>query len=201
MTDDRLTRVYGLEPGPEMNRFYDVWAADYDADLGRAGYATPDRIAEALLRAGADRAAPLLDIGCGTGLSGAALARAGFAALDGVDPSQGMRRAARAKGVYRNLATTAEDAVLTPPYATATAAGVIGAGAAPLSVFDAAWARLATGGLFAFSFNDHTLEDPAYESRVTRATTEEGAVLVLREAGAHLPDRGLGCVVYVLRKG
>jgi len=199
MQKDMFEAVYGARPGPGMTEIYDDWAASYDEDLIQAGYATPTRIAAALGRCGANRDAALLDIGCGTGLSGQALARAGFGTLDGLDPSEGMRRMAAGKGVYRRLA--ASPGALAPPYKLVTACGAIGAGAAPLGLFDTAWGLLAPGGMFAFSFNDHTLEDPAYEARVNRAVRDDGATLLLREAGAHLPAKGLGAVVYVLRKG
>jgi hypothetical protein len=55
-----------------------------------AGYATPARLAEALAAHVPDRTAPLLDFGCGTGLSGQALRAAGFTTLDGTDITPGM---------------------------------------------------------------------------------------------------------------
>ena len=46
---------------------------------------------------------PAADLGCGTGRTGAWLARRGVAAIDGVDLTPEMLAVARAKGVYRTL--------------------------------------------------------------------------------------------------
>ena len=50
-----------------------------------------------------NRDAEILDFGCGSGRAGAALASLGFRHIDGLDPSAGMLRQARATGVYRTL--------------------------------------------------------------------------------------------------
>ena len=67
----------------ETKALYTDWAKTYDSDVTGAGYATPGRVARALAEV-ADLTAPLLDFGCGTGLSGVALAAEGFTAIDGV---------------------------------------------------------------------------------------------------------------------
>jgi hypothetical protein len=59
---------------------------------------------------------------------------------------------------------------------------------------------LPTGGYFAFSFNDHTLEDPAYEHKVLEYTQMKRAQLVFCEYGAHLPGKDMKSNVYVLVK-
>jgi predicted TPR repeat methyltransferase len=150
-----------------------------------------------------DLQAPILDFGCGTGLSGLALNQAGCRVIDGVDVSEGMLAQARAKGVYRTLDAIAEDDPMTDRagrYAAVAAIGVIGAGAAPLAVFDRLWGLLPTGGLFGFSFNDHTLEDPAYEARVDALIAAGDALSRHREDGPHLPSERLNSVVHVLEK-
>lgn len=44
-----------------------------------------------------------MDIGCGSGLSGIGLKKAGFLNLDGVDPSRGLLKIAKEKNIYRKL--------------------------------------------------------------------------------------------------
>ena len=183
--------------------FYDRWAHGYDAAVSGEGYATPSRIAAALIEAGADPSGPLLDYGCGTGLSGEALRAAGFETIDGWDVSRGMLEEASEKGVYRSLdLIDPEDTDFSPvsDYASVAAIGVIGAGAAPASVFDEIMKALPSGGLFAFSFNDHTLEDPSYEARVLDWIDCGAAELLFKAHGDHLPGLDLGAIVYVLRK-
>lgn len=198
-----LDRVYEIDSPESAEAFYDDWAEAYDAELMENGYATPARVAAALARHMDARDAPILDFGCGTGLSGRALAETGFTVIDGLDLSAEMLAVAERTGVYRRLKRIEAGAALpaTPgDYAAVTAAGVIGHGAAPLDVFDAILQALGPGGLFVFSFNDHTLEDPAFEGRVTAATESGDARLLERAYGDHIPAIGLKAVVYVLQK-
>ena len=76
---------------------------------------------------------------------------------------------------------------------------MIGIGAAPLTIFDTIISLLVPGGLFAFSFNDHTLADPAFEAKVSDSVDTGEAKLILREYGDHLPGAGLKSNVYILK--
>ena len=68
---------------------YDKWAEDYDEALKSWSYPVPARVAEELIELGVPKDAKLLDLGCGTGMSGEALREAGFdGELVGVDISQ-----------------------------------------------------------------------------------------------------------------
>lgn len=203
MTDRFLDKAYAAR-GPEATRaLYDEWAASYEAEVAEQGYATPGRCAEALARFSEDRDAPVLDFGCGTGLSGMALRLAGFGTLDGLDLSEDMLARARAKGLYRNLDVIEAEAPLPVQpgdYAAIAAIGVIGAGAAPVSVLDTMMKALARGGLLTLSFNDHALADPVHEARLSEWIDCGAATLLFREHGDHLPGIGLGSNVYVLRR-
>lgn len=198
-----LDKVYQVRGVETVRDLYDDWADDYDDDLHETGYATPRRLAAALATHVSDPAAPVLDFGCGTGLSGAALAEAGFTTIDGVDVSEGMLDRARGKSVYRALDLIGLDDKLTDRtgrYATIAAVGVIGPGGAPVDVIDHLWALLPSGGRLAVSFNDQTLLDPGYVARLeARVADGEGSVL-FREHGEHLRDKGIGATVLVLGK-
>ena len=84
MTEKFLEKVYGLNTVEETVDHYNRWAASYDAEIAENNYATPGRIADALWSVLPDATAPLLDFGCGTGLSGVALRRVGYETIDGV---------------------------------------------------------------------------------------------------------------------
>lgn len=202
MTRRFLDNVYD-HIGDSVAEFYDDWAASYDAEVAENGYVTPTRCARALVKFVQDRTAPLLDFGCGTGLSGAALHHQGFTTLDGLDLSAEMLDIARAKSIYRTLTQVEIGAALpvTPGTYTAIAAiGVIGPGAAPLDTFDTLIALLNPGGVMTFSYNDHALEDPAYEARLNEYVDLGALRLHFREHGPHLPQRNIHSTVYVVEK-
>lgn len=86
----------------DVARYYDEWAHEYDDTLAQWRYEAPEQVA-ARLRAVLAPESVILDAGCGTGLSGRALARSGFATIDGIDVSQRSLDVASALGVYRSL--------------------------------------------------------------------------------------------------
>jgi predicted TPR repeat methyltransferase len=198
-----LKKIYDVGGAEETRSLYDAWADSYDEEVGENGYVTPRRCAEALASFADDFSAPLLDFGCGTGLSGVALARAGFRTIDGVDLSADMLKGAEDKNVYRNLRVieARENPIAKRgDYEAVAAIGVIGVGAAPIAVFDMLMKGLKRGGLMVLSFNDHTLEDPVHESRVSDWVDCAAARLLFREYGDHLPGMGLKSNVYVLER-
>ena len=143
----------------DSRELYASWAATYDYEVKKNGYVTPKRVATALKEVVTDQSELILDYGCGTGLSGLALQLVGFKNIDGLDVSKEMVSLAEKKSIYRNLKIfnpNTEIPVHPEQYQIITAIGVIGAGAAPLEVFDDLFSLLPRGGLFAFSFNDHT---------------------------------------------
>ncbi len=199
MTEKYLHKVYSVD-SPEANRkLYADWSASYDAEVTENGYATPRRVAEALAQF-ADRTAPALDLGCGTGLSGVALRAAGFDTIDGIDITPEMIAQAEAKGAYRSLTAMAPGLPIPGGYATIAAIGVIGAGAAPADTFDHVMRALPNGGHFGLSFNDHALADRTFEGKVSEWVDCSAARLLFREYGDHLPGIDLRSMVYVLQK-
>jgi predicted TPR repeat methyltransferase len=201
MTEIFLNKIYGASGEDETREIYDAWAKSYETEIGDNGYATPARCAAALAGVTEDMDAPMLDFGCGTGLSGLALKLAGFTTIDGVDLSGEMLAQATAKGIYRNTAqVTAGTPIKAGEYSNIAAIGVIGTGAAPISVLDMLMKALPRDGRLVFSFNDHTLEDPVHEARINEWTDCGAARLIFRERGAHLPGIGMQSIVYILEK-
>ncbi|MFT7595269.1 MAG: putative TPR repeat methyltransferase [Paracoccaceae bacterium] len=203
MTDGFLNQAYGARDPASTRDLYDDWAASYESELGENGYATPGRCAAALRAHLEDPNAPILDFGCGTGLSGLALRLAGFTTIDGLDLSADMLKQAKAKDLYRDLHQIDAGAPLTHTpgtYGAITAIGVIGAGAAPISVFDTLMDGLASGGRFVLSFNDHALKDPANEGKLQSYLDSGTARLLFKEYGDHIPGIGIKSNVYVIEK-
>lgn len=204
MTKKFLDGAYGLDGPDDTHKLYADWAASYDQEITENGYATPRRCAEALAGVAHDKTAPMLDIGCGTGLSGLALRAAGFTEIDGTDVSDDMLVQARERaGVYRSIQLTTLDDPFPfqmGDYANMVAVGVFSPAHAPPETMDKVLALLPSGGCFCFSLNDHALEDPRYEAKIAEVIGAGTATEVFREHGPHLPGIGLECTVYALRK-
>jgi predicted TPR repeat methyltransferase len=106
-----LLAALGAQPAPlrapaaYVRELFDRYAARFDADLeGRLRYRTPSLLAALLEEAGVapDASRRVLDLGCGTGLSGVALKP--FARrLTGLDLSPRMLAEARKRGIYDAL--------------------------------------------------------------------------------------------------
>ena len=203
MTEKFLEKVYDARDAASTRDLYDAWSASYEAEVAENGYVTPGRCAAALAEHMTDMSAPILDFGCGTGLSGLALKTAGFETIDGVDLSEEMLAKARDKKLYRTLQRIEADVPLSHSpgeYAAIAAIGVIGAGAAPISALHMLMNSLDSGGLLVLSFNDHALEDPANEAGLNEWLDCGAARLLFKEHGPHLTKIDLKSCVYVIEK-
>ncbi|MEM9011959.1 MAG: class I SAM-dependent methyltransferase [Pseudomonadota bacterium] len=95
-----LEQAYALETPEDSVRLYRDWAASYDKGFAAAqGYVYPARVAEVFRARARVGDAPVLDVGAGTGLLGAAVGRG---EIDALDISPEMLEQAAAKGVYRS---------------------------------------------------------------------------------------------------
>jgi SAM-dependent methyltransferase len=103
MTEPDLHAAFALRTPQDSLRLYRDWAESYDAGFAaEMDYRLPAHVAGAFVAAGG--AGPVLDVGAGTGLVGAALRGLGWAGkIDGIDLSPQMLDRAREKQVYRDL--------------------------------------------------------------------------------------------------
>ncbi|MEM7268676.1 MAG: methyltransferase domain-containing protein [Pseudomonadota bacterium] len=101
MNDDPdLGDAYALKTPEDSVRLYRNWAETYDTDFVTArGYDYPAKIA-ALYAERNNGDAPVLDVGCGTGLVAEVLS---VRPMDGVDISPEMLSVAKGKAHYRHL--------------------------------------------------------------------------------------------------
>ncbi len=202
MPREFLTDVYDLETQAETDEYYSAWAATYDEEIVGNGYRSPRRAAQALARF-VPLDTPILDVGCGTGLSGAALAAAGFTDVSGCDVNGEMLAQARAAGVYRELRLAdLDDQFPFPPgtYGAIAAIGVIGRGAGPASLLGEVVEALAPGGHFVFTFNDLALADPEFSGALDDVITSGAAEQVFSERGPHFDALNSSSTVFVLRR-
>ena len=202
MAEKFFDKAYGLDSQDKVDQLYNDWADTYDQEVEGYGYASPIRCAEALAKFH-HKDQPVLDFGCGTGLSGMALSKVGFETIDGIEISTPMLEKARSLNVYRQLFQGDIDDPFPFPlgtYSAITAVGVISAGAGPADLLDSALDELSPGGLICFSYNGHTLEDQTYVDAIDLAVKSAKAEMVFEEYGDHLPVRGVKSMVYVLKR-
>lgn len=193
------TDLWTPRSAAETREIYAQWAQSYDDNVQNAGYATPARIAAAISEFLPDRTAPILDFGCGTGLSGTALAARGFSTIDGTDITPEMLLHAEKTGAYRTLWVGTPGTPPAPGYRAITATGVISLGAAPPETLALLINVLGKGDLLALSYNDATLADKSFVQAMSDACAKSVRKL-FEEYGDHLPAKNMGSTIYVLQK-
>jgi SAM-dependent methyltransferase len=109
----------------EVAALYDAWADTYDTDIDASDYDIPERIATMLSQLGSIEG-EILDAGCGTGRSGAALSAIGALNVLGTDVSAASLVIAERKGLYSE--TLAVDLTQKLPFANDRFAAAISAG-------------------------------------------------------------------------
>ena len=139
-------------PSPYVRAVFDGYADRFESHLIALGYRIPGLVRAALV--GTDAAGPLLDLGCGTGLVGLALADLPLGPLHGVDLSPRMLARAAAKNLYAALHEADLLTFLETPgadYGVIVAADVLCYFGDLAPVFTAVAPRLRPGGRFLIS--------------------------------------------------
>lgn len=173
MSDDPLARVYAAKTPEELATAYADWAATYDRDAIRDGYHLPFSIAAWVARHVKPGDGPLLDAGCGSGLSGPVMRALGFGPIEGLDLSADMLRLAAARGDYARL-TQAELGKPLPfedaRFAAFLSTGVFTAGHAPPESLDELTRIVRPGGHAIFTVRDVVL--PAFREKMEALAAE-----------------------------
>ena len=155
MSEPDLHAAFALRTPGDCLRLYRDWAASYDAGFAAGmDYRLPADVAAAFLAGGGT--GPVLDVGAGTGLVGAALRALGFTGqIDGVDLSPQMLDQAREKQVYRDLieADITRPLPLPGGYSGVVSSGTFTHGHVGPEAFGPMLAVAASGALFALSVN------------------------------------------------
>ena len=120
-----LSSAYALSGPEDAARLYAGWARTYDSDFAQdMSYVLPMAVARAFGQSGGT--GPVLDLGAGTGLCGAALKALGIGPVDATDLSPEMLDVARGKAIYRDLFVG--DLLARLPCADAAYAGAVSSG-------------------------------------------------------------------------
>jgi predicted TPR repeat methyltransferase len=180
-----------------VRHLFDQFSTDYDARMtGELCYRAPAILRELWdLIGGAKTALDILDLGCGTGLSGAAFKNIARR-LDGVDLSPLMLAKARETGLYDSLSVADLETALADkglPYDLILAADTLVYLGELAPTFTGAARRLKPGGFFLFTVEGG--EGEGFELGPKRRWRHSEAYLRKQAAAVHLDVAGLmACV-------
>lgn len=181
---EALTRVYGSGNAQELDAAYADWAARYDRETAALGYLLPFLVTAWVARYVQPGEGPLLDAGCGTGLTGPQLKALGYDRLEGLDLSAEMLDIARGRQAYDDLkqATLGGDLPWPDGYFRAfVSTGVFTIGHAPASAFHDLARITAPGGHAIFTVRDRVLEDGGFRD-VFKALEDAGRWMPVEES-------------------
>lgn len=161
-----LDLVYAATSETELAAAYATWAADYDRETLELGYCLPFLVTSWVARHVPVGEGPLLDAGCGTGLSGPCLRALGYHEIEGLDLSPEMLAAAATRDAYGALKQAALGGPL--PWADGhfrafLSTGVFTAGHAPASSLDELVRITRPGGHAIFTVRDSILGPGGFE--------------------------------------
>ena len=197
-----LTEVYKYKSNKETQDLYEKWYMSYDDELKSNNYSTPKRCAKALKKYLTDSNSHILDIGCGTGLSGQEILNVGFKNVDGTDFSDKMLFEAKNKNIYKglfNLDLNSNFYNLNFNYNAIVAAGIISPHHANPSCLEKCLNILSDSGLLIFSLNDHAVENKNFMDEIFMIVDKNFEILE-KTYGDHLPGIKLNSFVYVIKK-
>jgi len=199
-----LARAYALRSDAESRALYRDWAATYDQTMVEGlQYRSPTVVVDLLRPHLANAQARVLDVGCGTGLAGRALAAHGFTEIEGLDLSPEMAQVAADSGAYRAFVMTDLNAtlpVLDATYDAAMCCGTFTTGHVSAACLDEVLRILRPGAPFAFTVKRSDWDALGFGVKIA-ALEASGALRV----GSMAPDRlyanspepdGMMCVVW-----
>ncbi len=192
-------------PGKAVMRFiYRHWARNYDKVIRKLGYRAPEFAADALARHVDLSSGPVLDMACGTGLSGLALKALGANRIDGMDISTEMMQQARKKGIYSRF-IVADASVPLPiedgAYIAALSTGLFTNGHVGAIALEPILGAVRPGGCFSFSVHSSVWKRLGFKDTIERLE-REGRVDVLENTPMkHMEGlAGQTTIVVVLRR-
>ena len=201
MSDDpSLSRAYALRTPNDSVALYRDWADSYDADFARnSDYILHEQVARHFTLIGGF--GPVLDVGAGTGLCGAALAARGITPIDGTDISPEMLGVAAAKDVYRDLfAANLLEGLPVParPYQGAVSSGTFTTGHVGPDGIDRMLEVLRPRAWVVISVNAQHYAAAGFEAKMTALEPQiedlsltEVAIYGPAASGPHARDRAL----------
>lgn len=160
-----LEKVYSARSDEDLTAAYSTWSTDYDRENLSSGYCLPFLITAWVSRHVPVGAGPLLDAGCGTGLSGPALRALGYREIEGLDFSEEMLDLAARRKAYDVLKRATLGKVLPWPdghFAAFFSTGVFTEGHAPATGLLELCRITRPGGHAIFTVRDKVFESGGF---------------------------------------
>ena len=202
--EDFFEIAYSVKSTEETRAMYDRWSEVYDSDLTAGDYQQPARCAAALREQLSNSSSRILDVGCGTGLSGLALSEAGFQKIDGCDLSQGMLDKADKLHIYGRLFACDLNEppldVMDEAYDALACVGVFSFGHISPDAMDELLRITRPGGTIIIGLNDHFYEEGSLTAKLEALEADDQLAIVKREHGDHIPKNNLKGWVLTLHK-
>ncbi|KJX93858.1 type 11 methyltransferase like protein [Zymoseptoria brevis] len=202
-----LERVYNVSDPEELKHLYDEWADTYDSGVldPTQDYVAPTFVAQAVVASyGSIENAKILDAGCGTGLSGLPLHKAGARNIDGVDLSEGMLKVARKLGIYSDLATADLSKPIEKPdgsYDIVVCVGTLTHGhVGPRPALEEMARITKKGGVVVSTILDDIWEEHGFAAEVDRLKSEGLVEVVSNESKDYRPGAKVTAKILVLRR-
>ena len=165
---------------------YDEWSQSYEQDLvDNLGYTGHLIAAKAFAEFAPDKAAAVIDIGCGTGLVGQALKTFGYRHIDGIDFSAAMLNVARPKAIYGQLVLgdlMKKTVIETGAYQAAVCAGSFAPGHLGPECYPEIIRLVQPGSPIVIFMNGAHFVEDGYQSHIDRL--EQSGVWKIREIKA-----------------
>jgi predicted TPR repeat methyltransferase len=165
--NEALGSVYSADSPQAVAKAYADWAASYDSETAALGYLLPFLITAWVARHVPAGDGPLLDAGCGTGLTGPQMKALGYDNLAGLDLSNEMLTIAAGRGSYNDLkqATLGERLPWPDDYFRAFfSTGVFTMGHAPASGLRDLVRITRRGGHAVFTVRDQVFEKGGFQA-------------------------------------
>ena len=165
--NEALDSVYSADSPQAVAKAYADWAASYDSETASLGYLLPFLITAWVARHVPAGEGPLLDAGCGTGLTGPQMTALGYNDLAGLDLSSEMLTIAAGRGSYNDLKQAALGERLPWPddyFRAFFSTGVFTMGHAPASGLRDLVRITRKGGHAVFTVRDQVFEKGGFQA-------------------------------------
>jgi len=188
----------------DLQVVYKEWAAAYDHDndnlLGTVSQPISVQIFQEYIK---DKSLRIIDVGCGTGLVGVELGKAGFSNFDGIDISQEMIDIAKQRGYSKLFIGSLNDSLPCEnnEYDAALCVGVFTHGHVGSDRLDELIRIVKPGGIICFTVNEGVYDSYGFDSKIKNLeSTNIWKILEIRKSDYMTKKniKGIYCVVKVI---